>query len=59
VRYFKNLQTGAVVIAGAVPAGMWREVAEREYIAYRVRLARALRNLERAVAYKRALLRAE
>ena len=57
MKYFKELTTGAVVKAPTMPAGKWwREVTEREYNAYRARIARVVGNLERAVAYKKRLL---
>lgn len=57
MKYYKELTTGSVVKANEMPAGKWwREVTEREYNAYRARIARAVGNLEKAVAYKTRLL---
>jgi len=57
VKYFKELTTGAVVKAPTAPRGnWWREATEREYLAYRARIARLTGNLEKAVAYKACLL---
>ena len=58
-KYWKEITRGAVVKAAEKPAGKWwREATEREYNAYRVRLARCTGNLEKAVAYKARLLKA-
>ena len=57
MNYYKELTTGAVIKAPTMPAGKWwREATEREYLAYRARLARLAGNLEKAVAYKAHLL---
>ena len=57
MNYYKELTTGAVVKAPTAPTGAWwREATEREYIAYRARVARLAGNLEKAVAYKARLL---
>ena len=57
MNYYKELTTGAVIKAPTMPAGKWwREATEREYLAYRARIARAIGNLEKAVAYKARLL---
>ena len=56
--YYKNLTGKAVVKAETKPAGMWREATEREYNEYRAYIARLMGDLEKAVAYKRAMLRA-
>ena len=59
MNYYKELTTGAVVKVPTMPAGKWwREATEREYNAYRARLARLAGNLEKAVAYKARLLKA-
>ena len=59
MKYYKNLQNGAVVTADEKPMGVhawWREATEREYNEYQLRVARAANNLEKAVAYKARLL---
>ena len=57
MNYYKELTTGAVVKAPTAPAGAWwREATEREYLAYRARLAHLTGNLEKAVTYKARLL---
>lgn len=57
MKYYKEMTTGAVVKASAMPAGKWwREATEREYLAYRAHVTRVVGNLERAVAYKAHLL---
>ena len=58
MNYYKNLMNGAVVRADTMPTdhGMWRVATEREYLAFRARVARAIGNLEKAVAYKARLL---
>lgn len=57
MKYWKNLQSGAVKAAAEAPKGaLWREATEREYRAYREYLARAMGNLEKAVARKARLL---
>lgn len=59
MKYYKDLTTGAVVTADQKPAGahaFWREATEREYTAYRERIARMIGNLEKAVAYKARIL---
>ena len=59
MNYYKELTTGAVVKAPTAPTGKWWRVAtEREYLAYRARVTRAVGTLERAVAYKARLLKA-
>jgi len=57
MKYYKNLQ-GAVIVAENKPTGAWREVSERDYNNYRVYVARLMGDLEKAIAYKRAILRA-
>lgn len=57
MKYYKNLQ-GAVIVAENKPAGAWREVSERDYNNYRAYVARLMGDLEKAIAYKRAILRA-
>ena len=57
MKYFKELTTGRVVKADTMPEGKWwREATEREYLVHRERVARAVKNLEKAVAYKARLL---
>lgn len=57
MKFFKEITTGAVVKAPTMPEGKWwREVTEREYNAYRARIARMMGKLEKAVAYKTRLL---
>ncbi len=57
MKYWKELTTGAVVKAPTMPTGKWwREATEREYLAHRERIARAVGSLEKAVAYKARLL---
>lgn len=58
MNYYKNLMNGAVIRADAMPTdgGLWRVATEREYLAFRARVARAIGNLEKAVAYKARLL---
>lgn len=57
MNYYKELTTGAVIKAPTMPAGKWwREATEREYNAYRARIARMVGKLEQAVAYKSRLL---
>ena len=59
MNYYKELTTGAVIKAPTMPAGKWwRVTTEREYLAYRARITRAVGNLEKAVAYKARLLKA-
>lgn len=58
MKYFKNLANGAVIHAENKPEGLWREATEREYNDYCAYVARLLGNLEKAVEYKRAVLRA-
>lgn len=59
MKYWKNLTLGTVVASTKAPAGAWwHEVTEREYRAYRARVARVAGNLEKAVAYKARLLKA-
>ena len=58
MKYFKNLTGKAVVKAESKPAGMWREATEREYNEYRAYVAHLMGDLEKAVEYKRAVLRA-
>lgn len=56
MKYYKEITTGAVVARDTMPEGKWwREVHERDYIAYRARVARVMDNLEKAVAYKARL----
>lgn len=61
MKYWKNLQGGVVRATATKPTdfGWWVETTEREYNAYRARIARAVANLERAVAYKKRVLRAD
>ena len=57
--YYKNLTTGAVIESANAPEGKWwREATEREFLAYKARVARAVGALDRAVAYKARLLKA-
>ena len=57
MEYYKNIATGTVVAQETAPTGYWWRVATaREYREYRERIARALENLERAVAYKARVL---
>ena len=57
MKYYKEITTGAVVKRDTMPEGKWwREVHERDYIAYCARIARAMDNLEKAVNYKARLL---
>ena len=57
MKYFKELTTGSVIKAETMPAGKWwREATEREYLARRAEINRAIANLEKAVAYKARLL---
>ena len=59
MRYFKNMIFGAVVTAAERPEGAWWcEATEREYNEYCAYIARLMGNLEKAVAYKRAILNA-
>jgi len=58
VKYFKNLTGKAVVKTESKPEGLWREATEREYNEYRAYVAHLMGDLEKAVAYKRAILRA-
>lgn len=57
--YFKDLTTGAVIESANAPQGKWwHEATEREYLAYKARVARAVGALEKAIAYKARLLKA-
>ena len=60
MKYWKNVQFGAVVAADAKPTtvGLWREATEREYNEELARTSRLMENLEKAVAYKARLLKA-
>lgn len=50
---------GAVVTATERPEGAWWcETTEREYNEYRAYIARLTGDLEKAIAYKRAILHA-
>ena len=58
MKYFKNLTGKAVIKAESKPAGMWREATEHEYNNYRAYVTHLMGDLEKAVEYKRAVLRA-
>ena len=56
--YFKDLTTGAVIESANAPQGKWwRPATEREFLAYKARVARAVGALEKAVAHKARLLK--
>lgn len=57
MKYYKNMQ-GDVIIAETKPAGVWYEASEREYNEYRAYIAHLMGDLEKAIAYKRAILHA-
>ena len=61
MKYWKNLDGfGAVKASEAKPAdGWWIEATEQDYIRYRMRIDHAIASLERAVNYKKRILRAE
>ena len=60
MKYWKDLTTGGMKMAEEKPEGYWwREATEREYREYRARVARLMGNLEKAIAYKKRILRVE
>ena len=62
MKYWKNLQMAGAVKASEVKpveAGWWVETTEQEYIRYKMRVSYAVAALERAVNYKKRVLRAE
>lgn len=61
MKYWKNLDGFGTVKASEVkPAGgWWIEATEQDYIRYRMRVDHAIASLERAVNYKKRILRAE
>lgn len=61
MKYWKNLMNGVVVKANERPAedGLWVEKTEQDYIKYKMRVSYTMACLDRAVAYKKRLLRVE
>lgn len=62
MKYWKNLQNmGAVKASEAKPteSGFWVEATEQEYIRFQMRVSYTVACLEKAVAYKKRVLRAE
>ena len=58
MKYYKNIATGAVIKGENIVGILWRETTAREYDEYRARVARAMGNLEKAICYKKRLLKA-
>ena len=62
MKYWKNLQmNGAVKASETKPTeyGFWVEATEQDYIRFRMRVSYAMASLEKAVAYKKRILREE
>ena len=61
MKYWKNLMNGVVVKADEKPAGegLWVEKTEQDYIKYQMRISYVMACLDKAVAYKKRLLRVE
>lgn len=60
MKYWKNLQMGTTKASAEMPTGAWWvEISVREYNVRMARIHKVMGNLEKAVAYKKAVLKVD